>query len=212
LWLAGLLGVFLTSLYSFRVVFIVFFGEATHEAVRRPGGLVRIPLAVLAFFSLVAGFVELPEFLGDFQFFSRFLETALPSPVSFLYGKGTELLAQVDAAALCLLGLYVAYLLYVRYPQLPARIVSGWTASGLHRLWFVGWGFDWVYDKVFVQPFLWAARVNKDDVVDLVFDGIALLNQMAYELLSRTQTGNVRGYAAGIAIGAAVIIAIVVLL
>jgi NADH-quinone oxidoreductase subunit L len=210
LWLAGLLGVFLTSLYSFRVVFIAFFGDAKHEVVRRPGLLVSIPLGVLAFLSLVAGFVELPEFLGDFQFFSRFLDTALLPPASFLYGQGTELLAQVDAAALCLLGLYIAYLLYSRYPQLPARIVSGWTTSRLHRLWYAGWGFDWVYDKVFVQPFLWAARVNKDDFVDLVFDGIALLNRMAHDLLSRTQTGNVRGYAAGIAIGTAVIIAIAV--
>ena len=28
----------------------------------------------------------------------------------------------------------------------------------LHAWWFADWGFDWLYDKVFVQPFLWVAR------------------------------------------------------
>jgi hypothetical protein len=38
----------------------------------------------------------------------------------------------------------------------------------LHQWWFAGWGFDWLYDKVFVQPFIWAAR-SKSDFVDAFY-------------------------------------------
>jgi NADH-quinone oxidoreductase subunit L len=212
LWLAGLFGAFLTALYSFRVVFIAFFGEAKIRVERQPGLLVSVPLAVLSFFSIVAGFVELPEFMGHYQFFSRFLENALPPPPLFTFSMRIEVMAQINAAALCLLGLYFAYLAYYRYPDLPERIVSQPVPALLNRFWFAGWGFDWLYDKVFVKPFEWIALINKGDVVDLAVDGIALIVRLGHYLLSRTQSGEVRGYAAGIAIGTAVIIALVVLL
>jgi NADH-quinone oxidoreductase subunit L len=118
----------------------------------------------------------------------------------------------VGVAAAGLIGIYVSYLLFLRRADLAARLVSWPPAAFLHRWWFAGWGFDWIYGKLFVQPFLWLARVAKDDVIDLIYHGIALVNRVLHEFLSSTQTGNVRGYAAGIAIGAVITIAIAVLL
>lgn len=212
LWLAGVFGAFLTSLYSFRVVFVAFFGEPKTPVKVRPGLLVAVPLVILSFFSLVAGFVELPHSMGHFQVFSQFLDKVLPPAPLFTFGVRVELMAQINDAAFCLLGLYLAYLGYYRYPELPARIASRAIPAILNRFWFGGWGFDWLYDKVFVKPVQWFARVNKNDVIDLAFDGIALLTQWGHELLKRTQSGEVRAYAAGIAIGTAVLIALVVLL
>jgi NADH-quinone oxidoreductase subunit L len=82
----------------------------------------------------------------------------------------------------------------------------------LHRFWFVGWGFDWLYDKAFVRPYVWLAQANKDDVVDLVFDGIGRLAQVFHRALSLTQTGKMRWYATGIGIGAVIAIALAVFL
>ena len=39
--------------------------------------------------------------------------------------------------------------------------------------WLAGWGFDWIYDKAFVQPFVWAAQINKSDFVDAFYTGVA---------------------------------------
>ncbi|MGE5892516.1 MAG: NADH-quinone oxidoreductase subunit L, partial [bacterium] len=57
LWAAGLAGAFMTSLYTFRMVFLTFFGEQKKEVGRRPGIAIGIPLVVLAFLSIVGGFI-----------------------------------------------------------------------------------------------------------------------------------------------------------
>ena len=62
LWLAGLVGALMTGLYTFRMVFITFFGEAKEEHIaHRPGLSVKIPLVVLAVLSVIGGFVETPR-------------------------------------------------------------------------------------------------------------------------------------------------------
>ncbi|MBI3304238.1 MAG: hypothetical protein HYZ72_19410 [Deltaproteobacteria bacterium] len=79
----------------------------------------------------------------------------------------------------------------------------------LHRFWFTGWGFDWLYDTLFVQPFLWIARVNKNDFIDTVYNGTAWLSQLSHRLLRRTQTGRIRWYARVMAAGSVLIVALV---
>ncbi len=79
----------------------------------------------------------------------------------------------------------------------------------LQRFWFAGWGFDELYDRIFVRPYCWLARVNQGDVLDQIYRGIAALNRRLHDALSRTQNGHVRRYAAGIAIGAVIILALV---
>jgi NADH-quinone oxidoreductase subunit L len=109
-----------------------------------------------------------------------------------------------------LLGIYLAYLLFLRHPQSTENLVRTPWGAALHRYWFAGWGFDWLYDRCIVQPYVWIACADANDVIDGIYDGIAWLTQIGYHDLSRTQTGQVRRYAMGIAIGAVIIIAIVV--
>ena len=56
------------------------------------------------------------------------------------------------------------------------------------------WGFDWIYDKAFVQPFIWATQFSKSDFVDALYTGIARLAELSYRGLSSTETGRVRRY------------------
>ena len=77
LWAAGWAGAILTGLYIFRVVFLVFFGEARTAMppeTRRPGLRITIPLIVLAALSLVGGWIETPPFLGNLTLFSSLSE------------------------------------------------------------------------------------------------------------------------------------------
>jgi NADH-quinone oxidoreductase subunit L len=211
LWAAGLLGAFITSIYTFRMVFVTFFGEAGARVERRPGVLIRIPLIVLAVLSIVGGFVELPASLGGAALFSGLLGTALPVE-SEAHALGTELLLQVAAGVAALAGVYLAYFLYRRRPDYVRRLSASPLGSALGRLWFTGWGFDWLYDRLLVRPYVWLARGNQEDNLDLIPLAIARLNQALHRLLSATQTGQIRVYALGIALGAVVTVAIVVLL
>jgi NADH-quinone oxidoreductase subunit L len=93
------------------------------------------------------------------------------------------------------------------------KITAGLTGrlkDRLQRLWYAGWGFDWLYDLLFVRPFYWVARVNRHDVVDEVYSGVAWLSRLFHRLLSYTQTGRLRWYAAGLAGGSVIIVAIAV--
>ncbi len=93
LWIVGLVGVVLTSLYIFRLIFLAFFGPsrgqleaarngaipAQDEVARRPGWAMKLPLVVLAVLSIIAGYLELPSTLGDVHLLGHFLEPVLPT-------------------------------------------------------------------------------------------------------------------------------------
>lgn len=212
LWVAGLVGALLTSLYTFRMVFLTFFGEAKHEVIYAPGIRMRLPLIVLAVLSLVGGFVELPHTLGDRPLFSEFMGSALPA-LDYVRGDPrTELALQIIAAVVSISGIYLAYLFFLRRRAKAEGFARSTLGAALDRFWFGGWGFDWLYHKLFVNPYVWLARANKDDFIDSIYGRVAKLNEVLYRALSWTETGKVRWYMAGIAFGAIVAIAIAVFL
>ena len=128
------------------------------------------------------------------------------------FGPLTEVRSEGFVTLAVLIGLGLAYLFSVRNRQWSDALMTTPVGKALHRLWFAGWGFDWCYDKLFVQPVIWFARVDKGDVVDAFYNGIADLNQLLYRGLSLTENGRVRWYAAGIAAGTVLFVAIALFL
>ena len=168
-----------------------------------------LPLAVLAVLAVLAGFVELPPTLGGRPLFSEFLRGALPPPAGGAGGSaGAEWALQLLAAGVSLAGVAIAYAITLRWPQIAASLAR----SPAGRLWGAGWGFDRLYDRLFVHPYEWLAQAGRGDVVDRFYEGIARLAERSYRALSRTQSGRVRWYAAGLAVGAVVVIAVAVFL
>jgi NADH-quinone oxidoreductase subunit L len=212
LWFASVFGVLLTSLYTFRVVFLVFFGEAKAYVTKRFGYKVQIPLLVLSVLSLVGGFVNLPPKLGNVPMFTHLLDSALPPLEQVHFGPLTEMRSEGLVTLVFLVGLGLAYLLYLRSRQWSEALTATSVGKALHEFWFADWGFDWCYDKLFVHPILWFAQIDKSDVVDVFYNGIADLNQLLYRGLSFMENGRVRWYAAGIAAGTVVFLAIVLFL
>jgi NADH-quinone oxidoreductase subunit L len=208
LWAAALLGAFITAVYTFRMVFITFYGEQKSKVEHKPGNLIKIALIVLAVLSLIGGFIELPETLGNFPFFTDFVNITLPAAKLVSEGKSTELIFQLITAVTALLGVFFAYIFFLKKPEL----IKGFKESSLHDFWFNGWGFDWLYDKVFVIPVVWIAQINKQDFIDKIYAGIAWLTGLGNHLLSLTQTGKLRWYAMGIVLGAIITITITVFL
>ena len=217
LWAGALAGALLTSVYTFRMVFLTFFREAAEWVkkigpIRRPGPCVRFPLGVLAFLSVVAGVIELPHTMGKLTLFSDFLHTALPEFHGAHASYGTELLFELLAAAASLGGVYLAWALVMGPPRYRERMAALPWAPQVKRLWLSGWGFDQLYDALFVRPWLWCARVNKGDFIDGFYRAAAFATEMLHFGASLTQTGAVRWYATGIAAGAVVTVGLVILL
>jgi len=207
--MAGLTGAFITSLYTFRMVFLIFYGEEKAKVSEKHSVYLKVPLVILATLSLLSGFVEMPQTLGGLSLFTDFMRTALPAPTLTASGS-TELTLEVIASLVSLAGVWAAYLLFLRQRAFTKAVSVSTAGKILSRFWAAGWGFDWLYDKVIVQPFLWMARINRDDFIDLIYGGTAWYSEQTNRFLSFTQSGNVRWYAAVLAFGAVLLIALVV--
>ncbi len=211
LWATALAGAFLTSLYTFRMVFLTFAGPLRTPVRHRPGWAMNIAMVVLAVLSLCAGFLEIPKTLGGgVHFFSGFIQNALPATVLAVSREVYESLFEWISGGTALLGAALIYILILRMPNFTTALVRSSAGGALHRYWFSGWGFDRLYDWVLVRPYVFLARINRDDIIDSFFDLISWLGGLGHRVLSTTQNGKMRSYAAGLAIGAAVVIGMVV--
>jgi NADH-quinone oxidoreductase subunit L len=211
LWSAALFGALVTAFYTTRLMLVTFWGEMKTHVSSYPPKLMTIPLVVLAFFSLTAGFIEWPHNLLHVQLFSHFVETVLPTAV-LKDALPPEILFQTIAAVTMLLGLYAGYILYYRKPGLVPRMQRSPYLKDIRDFFFAGWGFDYLYDAVLVKPYEWITRINKSDFFDSIYNGIAQLNVRLNRLLSGTQNGSLRWYVAGVLIGILFILTLQILL
>jgi NADH-quinone oxidoreductase subunit L len=212
LWAAGWIGALLTGAYIFRVVFIAFFGTVRSEPGTRPGFRMTMPLVVLSVLALIGGCVELPPMLGNVHWFSTFLHPVLPSPSAVQADQSSELTMEALAAAASLAGIYAAYVFFLRNARWSEWLAATSAGAALHAFWRDGWGFDALYDRLFVRPYVYAARVNRGDFIDTIYSGLAALCRSLYHALSRTQDGILRHYAGAVAAGAVLIVALALFL
>ena len=198
---AGILTAGLTAFYSFRLVFVTFWGESRidpHHAghVREQPLVVTAPLVVLAVLSIATGYLGIPEFL---QF-----------PGSEGGGHhGAAATGIMLAATLAgVIGIAAAYVMYVKSPDYPDRLMNRWQA--LYRGSLNKWYVDEAYDKAFVNPtFTLADRMWKkvdvaliDNAVNGVARGFAWWGWMARLI----QTGETQNYALSMTMGAVIIL------
>jgi NADH-quinone oxidoreductase subunit L len=202
----GLLGSFITALYAFRLVFTVFWGEKRHSLPRKKSFTLEIPLIILAVLSLTAGFVNLPENFGSHL---QWLEQSFHNSLLVNNHQGNhsgEWLFQVISSIVVVLGIFLAYVTYVKRP--------GFKKNWEKRFWYQylqrGWGFDDLYKHAIIRPFEWVARINKNDL----FDGISKLSvagsKKLHGYLNYIQNGKVRWYAMSIGVG--IILSVVLIL
>jgi NADH-quinone oxidoreductase subunit L len=201
-WIAGMTGAVLTSLYTFRLILLAFYGSQQAHVKAESGIAVRISLIVLCVLSIAGGYVNTPPNFGGVPALSNFLSSAVPSLEEVHTAPITETITALSASTAFALGLGLAYLLYgPKRSRVPAQ-------GFLPKLWLAGWGFDWLYDWTLVRPFQWLTRHSKNDVVDVPVRGLGQVTVLGYRTLRRAQTGQVRWYAMGIAMGTIAILAI----
>jgi NADH-quinone oxidoreductase subunit L len=211
LWAIGIAGALLTAAYSFRMIFVIFFGEARKEPAVQPGWRVGLPLVLLAVAALAAGTINLPRPIGGRPPLGEFLAPAFQAGITEVLGATDEPRLRTISGIVALVGIFLAWLLYSRFRASAAAAVDNRPARALREFWLQGWGFDWLYAALFVRPFKWIARVNRDDAVDLLPMGLAQLAAWVHRGLSRTQTGEVRWYVAVLTLGVILLVALVVL-
>ena len=201
LWLGGVIGAFFTGIYTFRLFFIVFFGENKgHLPEKEVGGWhMNGPLILLMILSLVGGFITVP--------------------VEAVFSHGAahgehhvSALVHGFMIAMPLVGIFISYMFFYAKKWSIEDLMSRPIAQKLHRLWHSGWGMDYIYDRIFVFPFVWLSRINKDDLIDKLYTFIAMVSRLVNSYVVRTQTGYLRWYALSVACGLIIILVVGVLL
>jgi NADH-quinone oxidoreductase subunit L len=201
LWAAGMAGAFLTGLYTFRMVFLAFFGESKTPVIRKPGMAITVSLVVFALFSLVGGFLQLPALIAPVTVFSDFLAQSLPPAAAASLPRTSEIMLFLSALIVPVMGFAAAWWLFLREPGLPARIAQRPIGAALQRFLLAGWGFDHLYNTLFIRPFVCTAHLNREDFVDLIYGGLAWCSTQLSGRLVETQSGMIRRYAVGVLLG-----------
>ncbi|MGI9250778.1 MAG: NADH-quinone oxidoreductase subunit L [Pseudohongiellaceae bacterium] len=200
LWLGGVVGAFFTGIYSFRLVFVVFFGPSRghHKEKEVAGFSMATPLLILMLLSLFGGWIMVP--LADV-----FGNGGGEEHHISLFMHGIMIVAP-------LIGIGISYLFYMSNVLSVEQLMKTALAKQLHRFWFSGWGMDALYQFLFVNPFLYLARVNRKDLVDGMYTLLAKATTWCHTQIIKTQTGYLRWYAATMAAALVLIIYLGVLL
>jgi NADH-quinone oxidoreductase subunit L len=211
-WL-GALAVTMTGFYSWRLLFMTFHGPARADEkvmahVHESPKVMTIPLILLAVGAVVAGGAGLGLVDAQGLYWGGSLAQA-PGHTSLADAHGVPAWAKYLPLALALAGIAVAWLFYIRMPELPARLAE--RVRWLYLFLLNKWYFDELYDRLFVAPAkrlglgLW--KSGDGELIDGVGpDGVAAAVIDIARRASRLQTGYVYHYAFAMLIGVALLV------
>jgi NADH-quinone oxidoreductase subunit L len=205
----GLAAAFLTALYMFRLVFLVFFGEERFDTEEvhphESGPWMAWPLILLAIPSVLIGFVGFPPEDGPFH---RFLHHSFEFIEEHHVSMTMTWTFGIISTAVALGGIFVAWLVYQRKAINAAEVSERFPA--LYQFLLNKWYFDEIYRGAIVQPlyrfsqFLW--RVVDEGIIDATVNGVAIGIAAISQRIRGVQTGLVSNYALAIALGMVVLV------
>lgn len=203
-WVSGLIGAFLTPVYIFRMIFVIFHGKKKIESYLYSNNFFQsFPLIVLLVLSTcIGGWIKLP--LSDIL-----LETAS----IFNYGK---VYFEIISGIIVIFGIWVAsyfWLNTVFYLNKTNRIdfpIEAIIMRYIILLCYYGWGFDRIYKIIFVKPYLCIInKLSRYDPVDIVTNMIISLFYWLKYSLRYSVNGELNWYITSINIGAIIVLIIV---
>ena len=192
LWLGGLLGAALTAIYSFRLVFIVFFGEVQTEPDKKPGWRMSAPLGLLCLLSLFGGLIILPHdgVMGGNE------HPHVPAGIEWI------------SIAVPIIGVVLAYLLFLGRQWSLQTLLGSAPGRWLAAFWQSGWRVDGLYDLLWVKPWYRFTYLLRNEPVDRFYDGLTQLAAGGHRAMAYLQNGRLRWYATAMAAGLMILLSL----
>jgi len=213
-WALGIMGAVLTAFYMFRLIFLTFFGkermsQEVKSHIHESPAVMTIPLSILAFFSVLAGYVGIPVVFGkNLDWFQRFLDPVVRLSHEVHLSLKTEWLLIIISVAVALMGIYIAYIFYIRKPKIPLTLAARFPK--IYRLLFNKYYVDEIYNAAFVDTTILGSEqiYNHFDlkVIDGAVNGAASSTGFFGKMLSYLQTGVLKDYAVSFVLGAIIIL------
>jgi len=208
----------LTAFYMFRGLSMTFYGKSrvepeTEHHLHESGYKMTIPLMVLAFFSVVAGWVSWPKAWNGTEAFDRYLDPVFGSATEALRHVSPEHVGDLSPGALmgfsilaAGIGIGVALWWYLKSTEIPEQLAERY--ADLYRILTHKYYVDEFYNWLIVRPlsivsekFLWRV-VDQTAIDNVLVNGTGERTAGVGNILRRIQSGNIPSYAAWVLLGA----------
>ena len=210
IWVLGIIGAVLTAFYMFRLIFLTFHGEERIEPeakkhLHESPPMMTIPLALLAFFSIIAGYIGLPIVFGkNLDRFGHFLEPVIAKGHEAHLSHQTEWLLILISVAVAFAGILIAWIFYLKKPRIPHGLVAKFPF--LYKLLYNKYYVDEIYNAAFVNSTIRGSELIYDKfdlkVIDGAANGMGSATNFFGKILSYFQTGLIKDYALIFLLGA----------
>ncbi|NOZ24695.1 MAG: NADH-quinone oxidoreductase subunit L [Nitrospirae bacterium] len=223
-WALGTLAAVLTAFYSFRLIYLTFHGEfrGTEEQrhhLHESPAVMTVPLVILCIGAIAAGWIGIPPIISSIfgvehaNWFAGFMKPVLGHP-EIEASHSTEALVMFFSVAVAVVGIAAAWIFYVRSREIP--VVLARRCGLLYRVLYNKYYVDEIYNLIVVRPAMLFARyvlVGFSDgiVIEGIVNGVPALINWFGARLRRLQSGLLQSYAAVMALGLFLILAIVVM-
>lgn len=213
----GILAALLTSFYSWRLIMMTFAGKQAssdhdahhahndhahdhHHTPHESPLIMLIPLFILSFGAIAAGFIFAPYFIGDYahDFWGKAIYIAKTNHILHEAHHIKEIWVKFLPLIVTLIGLGLAWFFYMLYPKLPKKMAAN--KGPLYTFLYNKWFFDEIYQVLFVKSakalgdFFW--KIVDIKIIDgLGPNGVAWSAIKSATGLVKTQTGFVYHYA-----------------
>ena len=206
LYWVGVAGAFLTSIYTFRLIWVVFFGKENTPYHEIKGATYWLPLAILAVLSTFIGAV-LKSPVANILNAAKIPVFDIPETLE--HGMHS---AEYTAVGIALVGLVAGVVLFA----FAYNAVKGFAATsfgaGLVNICRNAFGFDALYNLVFVQPYLLLAKIFGRDPIDGLWLVLPAIVKGGNKFTSSRQTGLLREYASSMSLGVVVVLMILIVI
>ncbi len=213
LWVVGIITAFITAFYSFRMVFMAFWGEErdkklfnhAHESPR----VMTIPLILLAAGAVLAGYVGLPSISAIDGWLEPVFKAGEHAAEGAAHNFTLEMILLGVSAVIALAGTFLAYRAYIVNREIPKRVREslGFVTRLVENKYYV----DELYNMIVVEPLRglgdWLAQTFDQGGIDGAVNGLAGVTGWLGSQVRRLQSGMVGLYALAMLFGAVALLA-----
>jgi len=207
LWLIGIVTAGMTAFYIFRLLYVAFYGESRITGtiklqIRESPKIMTVPLVILAILSVIGGYIGIPHTFGGGAHFDKFLTPVFHQAENIIgsaeihFTVTTEYVLMVACISSVLIGIFLAYHLYVRKPKILETVVD--ILSVLYKFVYNKYYIDELYNLIIVRPFLGLSnifwKIFDVKIIDGFVNGTASVCRGISMILRRIQAGYIQGY------------------
>lgn len=126
-------------------------------------------------------------------------------------GEAGKMTLEIISGVVAIVGILLAAVLYLGKRQFVNSVAQSAPGRFFSTWWFHAWGFDWLYNMIFVKPFKAIAYLLQRDPLNSLMNLFAVFARWGNRGLAVSENGQLRWYMASMGVGAVVVLALLLL-